>query len=102
MSGSASAACSGFSRAAPIGGPFDRTDELQERLQQVPGAEARQELAATPTGPPPSRWSLRAIRATFPWLRGYTLSGVWRVLRRAKLTLRRGRLQQYSPDPAYA
>ncbi len=86
----------------PIGGPFDRTDELQERLQQAPGAEAQQELAATASGPPPSRWSLRAIRATFPWLAGYTLSGVWRVLRRAKLKLRRGRLQQYSPDPAYA
>jgi hypothetical protein len=69
---------------------------LQERLQQAPGAEAQQELAATASGPPPSRWSLRAIRATFPWLAGYTLSGVWRVLRRAKLKLRRGRLQQGS------
>lgn len=86
----------------PTGGPFDRTDELQERLQQAPGAEARQELAATASGPPPSRWSLRAIRATFPWLHGYTLSGVWRVLRRAKLKLRNGRLRPYSPDPEYA
>jgi hypothetical protein len=86
----------------PIGGPFDRTDELQERLQQAPGEAAREELAATESGPPPSRWSLRAIRATFPWLHGYSLSGVWRVLRRAKLKLRQGRLQQYSPDPAYA
>lgn len=85
-----------------IGGPFDRTDELQERLQQAPGEEAQQTLAATASGPPPSRWTLRAIRATFAWLRGYTLSGVWRVLQRAKLTLRQGRLQQYSPDPAYA
>ena len=47
-----------------IGGPFDRTDELQERLQQVPGEDAQQALAATENGPPPSRWSLRAIRAT--------------------------------------
>jgi transposase len=84
-----------------IGGPFDHADELQERLQQAPGAEAQQELAVTETGPPPSRWSLRAIRATFPWLHGYSLSGVWRVLRRAKLTLRNGRLRQYSPDPDY-
>ena len=102
MSGSGFVACSGSSRAAPIGGPFDRTDELQECLQQAPGAEAQQDLAATANGPPPSRWSLRAIRATFPWLHGSTLSGVWRVLRRAKLKLRVGRLQQYSPDPAYA
>jgi DDE superfamily endonuclease len=93
--------CSGSSRVARIGGPFDRTAELQERLQQAPGEEARQELAATETGPPPSRWTLRVIRATVPWLQGYTLSGVWRVLRRAKLKLRQGRLQQYSPDPDY-
>jgi hypothetical protein len=86
---------------ARIGGPFDRADELQERLQQAPGEEARQEVAATETGPPPSRWTLRAIRATVPWLHGYTLSGVWRMLRRAKLKLRQGRLQYYSPDPAY-
>ncbi len=88
--------------AGSIGGPFDRTDELQERLQQAPGTEAQQELAATAAGPAPSRWTLRAIRATFRWLTGYTLSGVWRVLRRAKLKLRHGRLQQYSPDPHYA
>ena len=87
---------------ARIGGPFDRTDEVQERVQQAPGEEARQELAATASGPPPSRWSLRAIRATFPWLHSYSLSGVWRVLRRANLKLRTGRLQQYSPDPDYA
>ncbi len=95
-------ACSGSSTVARIGGPFDRADELQERLQHAPGEEARQELAATATGPPPSRWTLRAIRATFAWLQGYTLSGVWRVVQRAKLKLRRGRLQQYSPDPDYA
>ncbi len=95
-------ACSGSSRVAHIGGHFDRTDEVQERVQQAPGEEARQALAPTASGPPPSRWSLRAIRASLPWLHGYSLSGVWRVLRRAKLKLRRGRLQQYSPDPAYA
>jgi hypothetical protein len=87
---------------AHIGGPFDRTDELQERLQQAPGEEARRELAATETGPPPSRWTLRGIRATFPWLQDYTLSGVWRVVRRCKVQWRQGRLQPYSPDPLYA
>jgi transposase len=91
---------------ARIGGPFDRTTELHARLQQAPGEAARQDLAATESGPPPSRWTFTqgvpAIRASFPWLHGYTLSGVWRVLQRAKLKLRRGRLQQYSPDPAYA
>jgi transposase len=72
-----------------------------DRLRHGPGHEARQELAATPGGPPPSRWTLRAIRVTFPALRGLTLSGVWRALRRLDLGLRSARVQQYSPDPAY-
>ena len=53
-------------------------------------------------GPPPSRWTLRSIRATFPWLEEYTLSGVWRTLKRHGLSLRSARVQQYSPDPEYA
>jgi transposase len=86
---------------APIGSVFDRTDELLERLQHGPGEEARQELAATPDGPPPSRWTLRGIRATFAWLHDYTLSGVWRVLQRAGLRVRAARLRHYSPDAEY-
>jgi hypothetical protein len=56
----------------------------------------------TATGPAPTRWTLRTIRATFPWLKDYTLGGVWRVLDRYGLTLRRGRTQQFSPDLEYA
>ena len=44
---------------------------------------------------------MRAIRATFPWLKGYTLSGVWRLLRRHKLNIRAARVRQHSPDPDY-
>lgn len=55
----------------------------------------------TPTTPVPSRWTLRTIRATFPWLHGYALSGVWRMLRRWKLKLRSPSVQHYSPDPEY-
>ena len=91
----------GFSRAASIGCVFDRRDELIERLQYAPGEEARQELAPSPDGPPPSRWTLRGIRATFPWLHNYTLSGVWRVLHRAGLHIRAARVRQHSPDPEY-
>lgn len=87
---------------AIIGWGFDRSDELNERLQQAPGEEARQELAVTPNSPAPSRWTLRGIRATFPWLKDYTLSGVWRVLRRHGLRIRAAQVRQYSPDPAYA
>ena len=74
---------------------------MSERLQQGPGEEARQEIAVTSTSPPPSRWTLRTIRATLTDLGGYTLSGVWRILQRADLGLRSARVQQYSPDPNY-
>ena len=53
-------------------------------------------------GPPPSRWTLQGIRATFERFTGYTLSGVWRYLRRHGLRLRSARVQQFSPDPQYA
>src|SRR5688500_12711171 len=87
---------------ARIGGAFDYTEALQERLRQAPGEAARQAVAPTAQGPAPSRWSLKAVRATFPWLQGTSLSGVWRLLRRCDLRLRSARLQQYSPDPEYA
>ena len=92
---------SSSSRAARIGGGFDRSAELLARLQQGPGPEAQQQIEPTPTGPPPSRWTLGGIRATFAWLDGYTLSGVWRLLRRSGLRLRGAAVQQYSPDPEY-
>jgi hypothetical protein len=83
-------------------GDLDRETELKERLRQAPGAEAQAEAMPTSTGPAPTRWTLRTIRATFPWLKDYTLGGVWRVLDRYGIRLRRGRTQQFSPDPAYA
>jgi len=44
---------------------------------------------------------LRGIRATFPWLKEYSLSGVWRLLQRHKLQLRSAQVRQHSPDPEY-
>jgi transposase len=92
--------------AATVGGVFSRDQErkqqLEERLHQGPGEPARQQAAATPQGPPPSRWTLDTIRASFDWLADYTRSGVWRLLDRLGLGLRWGRVQQFSPDPAYA
>ena len=91
--------------AATVGGVFSRDQHrqqlLQERLQQGPGELARQQHAAAPEGPPPSRWTLDTIRATFDWLHDYTLSGVWRQLQRCDLRLRSARVQQFSPDPEY-
>ena len=73
-----------------------------ERLRQGPGEEARREAAPTADGPPPSRWTLRTIRATIDSVAGYTLSGVWRWLRnRVGAKLRSAAVQQYSPDPEY-
>src|SRR5262249_42695427 len=101
-----SRACSPTNTGAIAGGVFSRDQQrqqvLQERLHQGPGEEARQQAAATAQGPPPSRWTLQTIRATFGWLRQYTLSGVWRHLRRLDLRLRSARAQQFSPDPHYA
>lgn len=74
---------------------------MTERLRQGPGEAARQAMAATNEGPPPSRWTLRAIRATFPWLQDYSLSGVWRLLQRYHLRLRSARAPLFSPDPDY-
>jgi transposase len=92
--------------AATTGVVFNRDQQLQqqlqERLHQGPGEETRQQAAATPQGPPPSRWTLQTIRASFDWLADYTLSGVWRLLNRLDLRLRSARVQQFSPDPDYA
>lgn len=71
-------------------------------MHQGPGEETRQQAAATPQGPPPSRWTLETIRASFAWMADYTLSGVWRLLNRLDLRLRSARVQQFSPDPDYS
>ena len=71
-------------------------------MRQGPGEAARQEVAVTAGGPPPSRWTRRTIRASLEWLSDYSLSGVWRVLRGSDLRLRSARVQHFSPDPAYA
>ena len=84
-----------------MGGIFDDAEPLLERLRQGPGDEARQEMAVTEASPPPSRWTLRTIRATFEGFGRLTLSGVWRALERRRIGLRSATVQQYSPDPDY-
>lgn len=92
---------------ALAGGTFDPAEQeavktaVVERLRQGPGDEARRAVAATPDGPPPSRWSLRTLRASFADWEGLTLSGVSRALDRLGLGLRSAQVQQYSPDPDY-
>jgi transposase len=59
-------------------------------------------MAVTDSSPPPSRWTLRTIRATFDCFRDLTPSGVWRSLERQGVGLRSAAVQHYSPDPEYA
>jgi len=84
------------------GGVFDRRAEVVETLRQGPGEAAQKEVMTTPEAPPPSRWTLRTIRVSFDWLKDYTLSGVWYLLRRYRLRLRSAQVQLWSPDPDYA
>src|SRR5260370_698857 len=75
--------------------------EMVQGLHKPQGEEAGQEAGATARRLPPSRWTLRTIRASVPVVATSSLSGVWRVLHRARLGLRRARLQLYRPDPQY-
>jgi hypothetical protein len=74
-----------------VGGHFEerekREAELRETLRAGPGEAARQEVAGGASGPAPSRWTLRTIRASVDWLTAYTLSGVWWVLQAGGLGL---------------
>jgi hypothetical protein len=58
-------------------------------------------MAVTDSSPPPSRWTLRTIRATFDCFGAMTLSGVRRSLERPGVGLRSAAVQHYSPDPEY-
>jgi hypothetical protein len=48
-----------------------------------------------------SRWTLEKIRTAFPSLCDYSLSGIWRLLRRLNIAYKRGRLHITSPDTHY-
>ena len=92
-------------KGATAGGYFAEVaavqEELLETLRAGPGEAARREVAVTPTGPAPSRWTLRTIRASVDWLLDYTLSGVWRLLQHCGLGLHTACARLFSPDPDY-
>jgi DDE superfamily endonuclease len=88
--------------AATAGVGLDRRQQLHERLRQGPGAGPPAATATEANASGPCRWTLETIRATFDWLKDYTLSGVWRLLDRCDLRPRSARVQQFSPDPEYA
>jgi transposase len=88
-----------------VGGSFAEVEAVQEELRETlragPGEAARRAVAVAKTGPAPSRWTLRTIRASVAWLTEYTLSGVWRVLQICGLGLHTSCARLFSPDPEY-
>jgi hypothetical protein len=67
------------------------------RLRQLVSRDPRQ------FGCEQSRWTLSALHTVCGrWLRVGTLAGLWGVLRRLQVRLKRGRLYVHSPDPGYA
>jgi hypothetical protein len=49
-----------------------------------------------------SRWQLRTLLASCPWLRLGSLPGLWRLLERLGIRSLRGRDYVHSPDPHYS
>ena len=66
-------------------------------------AEIERHVLQTPEnfGLRQTRWTLRALAETVPSLRGFTPSGVARVLKRTGFSYKRGQPVQHSPDPDY-
>jgi transposase len=50
---------------------------------------------------PGNRWKLDSVRTACQWLQPLTISGVWRILDRLRIRLKRGRNHVHSPDPHY-
>lgn len=98
-------ASSPINRVEIAGGYFEEVEAMREELVELlhagPGEAARREVAVTKTGPAPSRWTLRTIRASVDWLTAYTVSGVWRVLQTCGLGLHTSWARLFSPDPDY-
>jgi transposase len=76
-------------------------EERLEPLQAGPGEAARREVAVGKSGPVPSRWTLRTLRASVAWLTGDPLSGGWRVLQACGLGVHVACARVFSPDPDY-
>jgi DDE superfamily endonuclease len=93
-------------RVGTAGGYFEEVEAVREELVEIlhagPGEAARREVAVTKSGPAPSRWTLRTIRASGDWLTAYTVSGVWRVLQACGLGLHTSCARLFSPDPDYS
>ena len=98
-------ASSPINTVGTAGGYFAEVEAVQEELLETlragPGEAARREVAVGASGPAPSRWTLRTIRASVDWLTDYTVSGVWRLLQSWGLGLHTSCARLFSPDPDY-
>lgn len=52
-------------------------------------------------GQQPGRWTLRLIQENVALLQDYSLSGIYRLLKQARIVWRTAYLRQWSPDPQY-
>src|SRR5690242_1003928 len=93
-------------KGGTAGGYFEEVEAVREELGELlhagPSDAARREVAVGTSGPAPSRWTLRTIRASVERLTDYTVSGVWRVLQSCGLGLHTAVARLFSPDPEYA
>ena len=88
-----------------VGGYFEEVEAVREELREIrhagPSEAARREVAVPTSGPAPSRWTLRTMRASVDWLTEYTVSGVWRMLQSCGLGLHTACARLFSPEPDY-
>ncbi len=68
-----------------------KLEEIEQILHRTPRSMGIQR----------TRWTLADLAATAPSLAGYSVSGVWHVLRRGRLSYKRGQPRVMSPDPDY-
>lgn len=90
--------------AAIVEGVFDPAliERIKQRLRHPPDrAVVNPPGTPVPEQVPATCWTLDRIRRTFDEVRDWTLSGIWRLLRRLRIRLRQGRPQLFSPDPDY-
>lgn len=72
------------------------------RPSEEQALRAQIEAAPTETGQSQSRWTLALLQKTVTGLGGYSLSGIWRLLKALRIHYKRGQQHVHSPDPSYA
>lgn len=76
----------------PVGILPDQFAALRELVHSPPPAQDEVAVA---------RWTLTRLRTAVPALASYSISGLSRLVQRAGLRQKRGRMHVHSPDPAY-